>query len=255
MYEFDSDDKREYVAGKLSDKEIYEQAAERFLKSIEDSGKRLLVIGEKCFGKDTHAFAEALATTPLEKEAVQFVLKRLDGSVVVPDSTTTNKFLTQYWGRFGPELMAELAGLSKEEETPQPSDKLTPMMLIEKARLHQRAETVKGAMPHYESLGKHATFVDKIIRVYKSKGNEVALRLTSLSGTEDTHFRSIGLAFRIALGETGIEWQYTRTEIDLAKHLAAAARTLLEAQGDEYDILLRQFLRNAGVQDDVIRLK
>lgn len=255
MHEFDPDDVEEYIHGRITDREMYELAVEGYLGSLKESDKKMLVIGRKCFGGDQAAFAEALATSQSEREALSLLLKKLSGPVVIPGNTTTNKFLSQHWKKHGSYLMSELAGRPKGDEPPELSDNLTPMMLIEKARSHQRASMIKDSLPQYQSMGKHSSFVDGITRAYKSKGDEAALRLTSPAGTEDTHQKSIGLAFRFALGETGIEWQYTREEIDLAKHLAATARTLLEAEGDEYDILLRQLIRNAGIQDDIVRTK
>lgn len=255
MYEFTSDDKNDYISGQLTDKRVYQKAVDQFLDSMKEGKKRILVIGSKCFGQDASVFSEAIATTPSEKEVLEFALGKLDGPVIVPGGTTTNKFLTQYWGRFGSEVMAKFAGTADGEAAPEITGMLTPMMLIEKAQAKRKAETVKDSMPHYRPLGKHAAFIDRVVRVYKSKGAEVALKLTELAGTEDTHYKSIGLAFRIALGVTGIEWQYTREEIDLAKHIASAARTLLEVEGEEYDVLFRQFVGNAGIQDEIVRTK
>ena len=255
MYDFEVDDLDEYVTGRISDRKMYELAVEGYLDTMKESEKKILVIGKKCFGNDKSAFAEALAISQSERDTLLLLLSKLEGSVVVPGNMTTNKFLAQYWEKYGSYLMSELAGARKEEEPPKLSDNMTPMMLIEKAKSHQRATMIKDALPRYKSLGKHSSFVDTITRTYKSKGSEAALRLTTPAGTEDTHQKSIGLAFRIALGETGIEWQYTREEIDLAKHLAASARTLLEAEGDEYDVLLRHLIKNAGIQDDIVRMK
>jgi hypothetical protein len=255
MYEIDYDDKKNYISGKIGDRQLYVKTAGQFLQSLQEGSSRLLVVGTRCFGKDASAFAEAVATTPAEKEAVEFVLSKLEGPVVVSGGMTTNKFLGQYWGRFGSDLMSKFAGTPVGEQVPEPTGTMTPMMLIEKAQAKRRAEAVKDSLPHYRPMGKHATFIDRIIRSYKSKGSEAALKLTELTGTEDTHYKSIGLAFRIAFGVTGLEWQYTREEIDLAKHLGSPARTLLETEGEEYDVLFRQFVRNAGIQDEIVRTK
>ena len=255
MYEFNSDDKNSYISGEQTDEQIYEKAVERFLKSIQEDEKSLLVVGTRCFGSDASAFAEAIATTSAEKEAVEFMLSKLEETVVVPGNMTTNKFLAQHWGRFGSDLMSKFAGTPEDEAAPEPAGNITPMMLIERAQAKRKADTVKDSLPHYRPMGKHATFIDNIVRTYKSKGTEAALKLTELAGTEDTHYKSTGLAFRIAFGVTGLEWQYTREEIDLAKHLAGPAKTLLVAEGEEYDVLFRQFARNAGIQDEIVRTK
>lgn len=255
MYEYDSDDKKSYISGQMADEQIYEKAVERFLKSIQEDESSLLVVGTRCFGNDASAFAEAIATTPAEKEAVEFVLSKLEGTVVVPGNMTPNKFLAQHWGRFGSDLISKLAGTPQGETVPEPAGNVTPMMLIERAQAKRKADTVKDSLPRYRPMGKHATFIDSIVRVYKSKGVDAALKLTELAGTEDTHYKSTGLAFRIAFGVTGLEWQYTREEIDLAKHLAGPAKTLLVVEGEEYDVLFRQFARNAGIQDEIVRTK
>jgi len=255
MYEYDSDDKNSYISGQVTDEQMYEKAVESFLKSIHEDEKSLLVVGTRCFGNAASAFAEAIATTVAEKEAVEFLLSKLEGTVVVPGNMTTNKFLAQHWGTFGSDLMSKFAGTPQGEVPPEVTGNVTPMMLIERAQAKRKADTVKDALPHYRPMGKHATFIDGIVRIYKSKGIDAALKLTEIAGTEDTHYKSTGLAFRIAFGVTGLEWQYTREEIDLAKHLAGPAKTLLVAEGEEYDVLFRQFARNAGIQDEIVRTK
>lgn len=253
MRGFSLDDMREYVAGNISDKKMYEMATEGHLDSVKESSKRVLILGKKCFGSDNAAFAEALATTSFEKDAIMSLLKAVNGPVVVPGNMTTNKFLAHHWDEHGSHLMHELVEHPKGEEPPRLSDNFTPMMAIERAKSHKKASMINKALPKYKSLDKHSSLVDNIIRTYKSSGSEAALKLTVPDETADTHQKSIGLAFRIALGETGVEWQYTREEIDHAKHLSPLARTLLEAEGEEYDSILRRFMRDAGVQDSIVR--
>ena len=252
MYEFEYDEMDKYIKGEITDKKMYELAIQNHLSSAGRTDEKIYVIGQVCFGDDPAAFAEALSTTPAEREALAALLRRLKPPVIVQGNMTPNKFLAQHWTEHGPYLMKELIG-HETEKAPELADNVTPMMVIDKARSARRASQIHDSLPKYKSLGKHSSFVDRIIRSYKSSGVETALRLTVPTGTEDTHQRSIGLAFRIAMGETGIEWQYTKEEIGHAKHLSASARTLLEAEGEEYDLLLRQFIRNAGVQDEIVR--
>jgi len=255
MYEFHSNDLNRYINGEIPDNELYDIATGKYLDSLKESSERHLIIGMRCFGKDEESFVNALATDDIERGAVGFVVNRIEGAIVLPEGITTNKFLGMYWEQFGKELISELAGGDTGMKLPEISERNTPMSIIEGMMAKKRIAAVEDSLPRYEQLEKFGSFVDKVVRKYKSRGREAALRDLELTGTEHTRQRSIGLAMIIALGEPGKEWQYTKEEIEYARHLSPIASSLLKAEGEEYDSHLREFLSNAGVSEKLVRRK
>lgn len=255
MYEFSSDDKNSYINGKLSDKRLFQMAVEHSLDSVRESDERILVIGRKCYGEDAELFAQTIATDALEKKAITYLINKISGPIVLPEGVTTNKLLAQYWEEYGSKIVADLSGVESSEKLQLLTERDTPLSLIEKAMARQHAGKIEDSLPQYRHLGKYASFVDKIVRDFKIRGKDAALRQLVLSGTEDTRQRSIGLAFSLAMGEKGKEWQYTREEVDFAKHLSNQARALLDAEGEEYDSALREFMSSAGAPDEITRMK
>ena len=127
------------------------------------------------------------------------------------------------------------------------------MEIIERARKSAKGDAVRQSLPEYSNLGPISSFSDRIAREAKIHGRDAALKLASPSGHEQTRTKSAGLAFRIALGETGMNWQYTNEEIDFANHLAPLARKLIDSDGEAYDAALREFISNAGAEEKIVK--
>jgi len=252
-YEFSHEDRNHYISGSLSDKKLYEKAVEKFIAALPDSGKIVFTVGTKCFSNDRESFAASIATSDLEKEALIVLLSELKGSINLSADTTANKFLSKHWEEFGQLIVRKLSGIEYGKEHLQLISGATPMSMIEKARSKKRAKEITGSLPSYKHLGKLSTFVDEIARKYKLEGKDAALKHATPSGSEHTRKKSIGLAFRMAMGESGMHWQYTKEEIDYARHLSSIAKVLLESEGEAYDSALRDFIANAGVDEQITR--
>lgn len=251
-YESNSDDSNAYLTGKYNDEQLYSKATDDFLNSVKDSGSKIITVGRRCFGDDKDALVEAVATNNAEKEALAALAKRISLPIILSEGTTANKLLSNYWGEYGEEILKEIAGTDAKYKESDLGE-TNPMSIIEKAKASSRSKSIIGALPEYKSLGKYSMFIDSIAREFKVSGKDAAQRLAAPSGTEETRQKSIGLAFRIALGETGMEWQYNKEEVDFARHLSGKAKTLLGSDGDEYDAALKDFLINAGIEEKAIR--
>ncbi|MEM2839498.1 MAG: hypothetical protein QXE18_05360 [Thermoplasmata archaeon] len=251
---YDQKDVKRYLSGELDDKGMYELATDKFSTSIEKGNYRLASLGMRCFKDDKEALAGAIATDEVELDAVKRLLSRIEFPIVLPEGITPNKLLSQYWDTHGKEVVSEMTGVPVNELS-ELTGNTTPMGIIEKARLRARSDAVRQSLPEYSGLGPISSLSDRIAREAKTHGREAALKLAAPSGHEQTGSKAIGLAFRIALGETGMNWQYTKEEIDFAKHLAPLARKLIEANGETYDRALRELVSSAGADEKIVKTR
>jgi len=251
---YDQKDIKRYLSGELDDKSMYELAVDRFRSSIGEKSHRLASLGMKCFKEDKEALARAIAADEVELDAVSRLLSKLDFPIVLPEGITPNKLLSQYWDTCGKQVVSEMTGVPVDELS-ELTGKATPMDIIEKARKRARSDAVRQSLPEYSGLGPISSLSDRIAREAKTHGKEAALKLAVPSGHEQTRTKSIGLAFRIALGETGMNWQYTKEEIDFANHLAPLARKLIDADGEAYDRSLRELVSSAGADEKIVKTR
>lgn len=251
-FHFGKEDIGKYLAGELDDAKMFALATDRFLSSLKEKDYSIASIGIRCFGEDRDELARAIATDESELEAVSRLLSKLDFPIVLRDGMTPNKLLIEFWDPYGKKAVSEITGVPVDK-LPDLTDGLTPISIIEKARKSAKRDAVRQSLPQYSELGPISSFSDRVAREAKTHGKEVALKLAVPSGHEQTRMKSVGLAFRIALGDSGMNWQYTKEEIDFANHLAPLAKRLIESDGEMYDIALKEFVSSAGADEKMVR--
>ncbi|HDP96964.1 MAG TPA: hypothetical protein ENN25_04635 [Euryarchaeota archaeon] len=251
LYEFNSNDKNGYLNGTINDRQLFGIASEKFLGDLSKQSSRILVNGHQCFGSDEEGFIGSIAGGEVERKAISILMKNVEGPIVIPDGTTTNKLLTLYWEENGRKILTGIAGPDSSSIKIDLTENDTPMGIIENALSRKRVGAIQASLPTYSRLGNYSSFVDGIVRDFKIHGKGSALRLLEMTGVEDTRRKSISLAFVMALGEKGKEWQYSKEEIDFARHLSSIAKELLASEGSEYDTNFRHFMKNAGVNEEI----
>lgn|GEM_PF-846953 len=254
LVHYEKSEIKKYLSGELDDRRMFELAIERFQLSLKEKDYKLATIGMKCLREDKEALARAIASDDIELEAVSRLLSKLDLPIVLPEGITPNKLLAQYWDPHGKETISEITGIHASE-LEELTDRATPMEMLEKARRRARGTAIRQSLPEYSQLGPISALSDRIAREAKTHGRQAALKLALPSGHGHTKARAVGLAFRIALGETGMTWQYTKEEMDFAKHLAPFAKKLIESAGDEYDQALKDLISNAGIDEMIVKIR
>lgn len=102
--------------------------------------------------------------------------------------------------------------------------------------------------PDFEELPSALHFAHEIVRAYRLEGRETALLLIENSSLGDRSERALAWAFMTALHadlETG--WQYSRIERELGEALTDAARRLLEADPEDYELALSTLAHGIGL--------
>lgn len=237
-----------YRAGELSDRALLEDYESAVRAGLEQAGRTIYVLGDRCFEDDAAAFIVALAPSDIEAKALKRVLAASQGPVIMSDATPSAVLaLTWDWqganaihAVTGDKELARKVFLENRESGKPPSQILREAVSLAKSR-----EALAG-LPEFKALGKVGRYADDLARTHRALGREEALR--KIGGSQkDTKLKSVDCGFLTALGGMkGREWQFTREELDYGCYLADFARALLDAKPEDYADALQNLLTASG---------
>lgn len=208
-------DVRHYLSGEMSDKKFLENYKKKIMWNIEK--QRVLVAANRCYGNNVDVFIEKeLQPKEWEREAVLEIIKNEQKAIILPQPSA-GKLLEQYG--------VDLQKLKEEYHE------------SEKKAVLENLPVIRG--------DARAAFVDELARTHRVEGKEGVMK--KLRGREmSVKEKAIAYAFLHALDAKGEEWKYGKMEREFGKHLAPHVKRLLQAEGDEYETLLQQIVREIG---------
>ncbi|MEM1514211.1 MAG: hypothetical protein QXW78_02435 [Candidatus Thermoplasmatota archaeon] len=207
-------DDRKYREGVISDREFIENSKREILSRIEE--KKILVIGNDCYGDNSEIFIEKINPKEWEKEEIEKILKEEKKAIVIP-SPSSAKLLEKY-------------GISSQK-------------LKEKYEIKEKEKIIKS-LPEIEKK-EIANFIDSIARTYKLYGKEGLLkeiRARKMNVKE----KAISYAFIFSLDIKSEEWKYSGMEKDFGIYLSKYAKILINAEGEGYKKILEEFVKEVG---------
>jgi hypothetical protein len=220
-----------------------------------DSGKKIFILDNICYGPDMKSFIKALKPTTIEEKiGLRAVLKRLEEPAIF-EKSSPGKVLTYYWKEYGKKAIFAVtkdSKLSKDLFKKYDINKTAPPQILKEANIKIKQRDIISALPKYEKLPDIAQFADDMARIYKTKGVEDTARAIDKYRGGDTKVKSVAYAFLLALDRgSGKKWQYTKTEIDFAQYLKDPVRLLLDAEPDEYHKKLQNVLSATGSTEKI----
>jgi hypothetical protein len=244
-----------YTSGEIGDTELMDQYLETVRDAFMESGKKIFILDNICYGPDMKSFIKALKPTTIEEKiGLNAVLKRLEEPAIFYKSSP-GKVLTYYWKEYGKKAIFAVtkdAKLAKELYKKYDVTKTAPPQILKEANIKIKQRDIISALPKYENLPDIAEFADEITRIYKTKGVEDTARAIDKYRGGDTKVKSVAYAFLLALDRgSGKKWQYTKTEIDFAQYLKEPVRKLLDAEPDDYHDKLQNVLSATGSTEKI----
>jgi len=208
-------DCRHYISGEMSDKKFLENYKKKIMWNVEK--KKVLIVSNRCYGNNADVFIEReLQPKEWEREAVMEIIKN-ERKAIILQQPSAGKLLERYG--------IDLQKLKEEYYE------------SEKRIILKNLPTIRG-----DAL---AEFVDDLARTHRVEGKEGVIK--KLKGREmNVKEKAIAYAFLHTLGAKGEEWKYGKMEREFGKHLAAHVEKLLQAEGDEYEMLLRGLVKEIG---------
>lgn len=242
-----------YLEGGISDTELIEGHIEHLQRNVPFE-ERILALGNRCYGKDTASFIDALNPSKVERKALEIVLEKVGGSIVT-ESATPNKVLMKYWEEYGVDVLESIVGdrsLARSVFDKGNRKRETPAKMLQAAISKAKRKAIESALPEYSGLPPLAAFADRVSRAYKTDGKESAIKEATKETSKDTKIRSVKYAFLLALDSaTGREWQFTKEQLDFGRFLRRYAEKLMKSEGEEYHSSLEQLLRASGSTQEI----
>ncbi|NLI73511.1 MAG: hypothetical protein GX369_01895 [Euryarchaeota archaeon] len=236
----------QYRRGDLTDTDLLKKNASERLKMIQDSGKEIYIIGDRCLGEDRSTFLANLRGGDAEIEAISGFLSKHPMAIVTRSDQAAN-LLADLWEEYSEELLAQVTSPEVLEDILKSDRQLTPAQTIAEAKKLERAKGIISQLPQYVNLGPAAAHADKLARLYLVEGKASVSRYVKKSRGINHSLRSISYAFLMATEEaSSMSWQFTREEMDFGNYLTPFVRRLISSVGDEYHEALSLLMEASG---------
>ena len=246
----------EYSSGKIGDRELIDKHMEDVMESLKLDSRRTYVRGDRCYGSDLDAFVSDMTDDPVEAKALKGLLDGITHPVVVGSGDTVNRLLSAHWKKRGRDSLKAVVPEHLADKYFDDSDAsvASPMKSVRRAAKDAEREAATARIPRYRGLSDYGSFVDGIVRAYKTGGSSSTSAILDGETSSDHRKRSIIHAFNLSLGITTKEWKFTNEEKEFGKHLEKYATELLESSDpDKHHKAFTTFLREAGVTEEVTR--
>ncbi len=245
---------KDYTTGQISDRALMDAYSGEVMKKLHNAHGRLLVIGGRCFEDDTDRFIEALRPSKIERKALEEVLSKTSGPIII-ESGTASAVLSIFWDEHGVDAINAVVndeGLARDIFRSNAGTGKTPSHILRDAQTRKTAKDALGQLPELKNLPRFSRFADGIVRTYKAYGPEEAVKAIEKGQGGDTKMKSISCGFYDAMGLLkGKEWLFTKEELDYGRYLSEFSKSLLDADPENYKEALQNLMTASGSGESV----
>jgi hypothetical protein len=242
-----------YEKGRLGDADLLREYVSELRPRIERTSRPTFVVNGTCFGDNLDGFLTEIHPTPVERRALETVLRETPGYFSI-DRATAGQALEQLWPKHAEAIVHSIVEEPREaqkiiEELRGAPPGRVAEILKRVQRLREEREVLE-ALPKYTGLSQQAEYVDRIARIYRTHGEADAERALFEYLPREGNVRGLAFALLLGLGRAQSHaWQFSESEQKYGTFLAEAARLTLTASPPAYhDALTRLFLA-AGVAE------
>jgi hypothetical protein len=243
---------KRYELGRLSDAALLDAFVDELKPRIERTRRATFVAGGVCYGDRFPAFLDALQPSPIERQALEEVLRDRSGYFEV-DEPAASRALERLWADHADEIVRTIVRDPEEARRLVEEARGAPgrvAEILKRAQRRTEERELLEALPRYDRLTREAAWVDRIAREHRTHGAGGAERAIVQSLPREGKERGIGYALLLALGRGGSHaWQFTPTEREFGQALEGHARELFHAPAAGYHPALDRLLQAAGVAD------
>jgi len=239
-----------YLSGKLSDYDFINKNIKKQEEMIKQSEEKILVLDGVSYGSDVKKFVEALKPNKYEREALDFILDKIEEPLIVTD-VNSNRILEMFWDKHGLDFIKTIIDDEKMAKSMFQLDD-TPTNILTLVFEYKKRQHILSQLPQYDSLPPLANFADNIVRTYKTFGREKAI--SEIKKKLDTpKGRSVAYAFLLVFKKgKDTKWQYSKQEIEYGEFLKEYVEKLLESNPKNYTEALQELLTVSGSNEKII---
>jgi hypothetical protein len=245
--------RQSYEKGRMGDEDLLRGYLSELRPRIERTSRPTFVVNGTCFGDDLEGFLAELHPTPVERRALETVLRETPGYFSI-DRATAGQALEQLWPLHAETIVRSIV------EDPHESQKLIDELrgappgrvaeILKRVQRHRMEHEVLEALPRYRGLTPQAEYVDRVARVYRTHGEADAERILLEFLPREGNVRGLAFALLLALGRAqSHNWQFSESEQKFGASLSDAARATLTVAPEAYHDALDRLFRAAGVAE------
>jgi hypothetical protein len=238
----------EYIEGKIDDLELFRKYREELKNQAREKG--VFISGNDCYGDDRELFVSSLEPNGMERMALEAGLTR----GICIEKGTPSKLIEALWDEVKEEMVTAVVGDSDLAGEVLALKTGTPSELLSRGYLMKKVREIGAKLPTYSALPDVAQAADEIARAYKAEGRSLALGVLEgwIKRSEDKKVKSVIRAFLLALNaEKGTDWRFDQIETELGDYLESYAKDLLVSDGEKYDLVLREMVKETGVMEEL----
>ncbi|MBN1539464.1 MAG: hypothetical protein JW939_04910 [Candidatus Thermoplasmatota archaeon] len=232
-----------YLEGKVMDHRLIEKELEDYRKRLEDVGRTVYIISNKCYGSDHEAVMSSLSLTKDEKEALSSFFSHASGPIISSDPTA-NKIMEPFWKGVGEKVLNDLIGnekISKKVFQSFPTPRYQPMTIIQEATYRIEESKMRKKLPSPKDPPRMIEFAYECAIAYLVRGGEGASKVVERYGDDDIKVKAAKYAFVKGLNLTrSAGWSYTTHEVGYAQGLD---EIVLELTRDDPEMFRRGLTR------------
>lgn len=244
--------RRDYELGKLSDAGLVDAYSSELASRVGRTGRVTLIAGGTCYGDQVPPFLDALQATPVERRALEAVLRSWSGPFEV-DEPRASRALEKLWNEHAETIVRTIVPDPKEARRLIDDTRASPGRVAELLKRAERSSEEKellGTLPRYARLAREAAWVDHVAREFRIHHESGAERAIVQTLPNEGKERGLAYAFLLALGrENAHAWQFSETEREFGVAMSGRARELLSVPPEQYHNSLDHLLQAAGVAD------
>lgn len=243
----------EYISNKITDIDLINKNIEKHEESLRDSGEKLLILNDKSYGSDVDLFLNALKPNKYERDGLKYILEKINEPLILKDSSPNN-LLEKFWDKYGLEYLTLKINNKKTAKNFFNLNE-SPSNILELVFNFNERQEILSKLPKYKSLPPLAKYVDNLVKLYKTYGeNKILVELKN--NPIDTKQKSISYAFLLVFNKAkDYKWKFSDIEIESGEYLKNFAKKLLESKPHEYHILFKDLIIATGSSEEIDQYK
>ena len=240
---------KDYLSGDLTDIEFIRKNIKHQEEIIKDSEKKLFVLDNVSYDKNIDGFINALNPNKFEKEALEFILPKINEPLIL-NNVTPNKVLERFWKDHGLNFIETILDDKEMSKKFFLLDE-SPSNILELVYKYKQRQEILSKLPKYKELPQLARFIDDVVKTYKTFGEKEAVAEIK-KRPDDPKAKSISYAFLLVFGKAeDKKWQYSQVEIEYGEFLKEYAKNLLDSKPEDYHNAFKQLLIASGSSENI----
>ena len=239
----------EYFSGNIGDIGLIKENIKKLDELLKESNENLLILDNKSYGTNIELFIKALKPNKYEIEALRYILNAINEPLILKDGSP-NKILELFWNKYGFDFIKSKVN---DDELAKNFYNLgeTPSNILELVYDYIERQNILSKLPKYKSLPHLASYVDNLVRTFKTYGkNKTLIELKNIP--KNTKEKSINYALLLIFNKANEnKWKFSNVEVEYGEYLVKNVKDLLFSDSGDYHKYFKELIRSTGSSEEI----